>query len=198
MKKLAIAALAAALTAPVAAFAAPSYTYVQGGYLNVDPSNASNDLEGYFVGASFQIAPNVFIVGGYNNTEGDGAGPFGGQFSAEVQTYNVGAGIRAPITDYMDFNLAAAYVHAEGDYDSPFGAATSKDDGFSVTPGLRTLLGEHLEVVANYNYIDVAEDAESSFDVGGLVHITKMFSVGGTYRFGDNADGWNAGLRVNF
>lgn len=198
MKKFAIALCAAALAAPAVSFAAPSYTYVQGGYLNISPESTDNDIDGYFVGASYLVAPNVFVAGGYSDTKGDGTGPLGGQYSIKTKSYNVGAGIRAPLTDYMDFTFAAAYVHADNDGTSPFGSASAKDDGYSITPGLRTLLGEHFEVDASYNYVDVTDDPESSFDIGALVHITQMFSVGATYRFGDNADSWNAGLRVNF
>lgn len=188
MKNVAKSLTAALLLVPALSFAGDlSYTYVQGGYTKITLDRFDIDSDGYYVGGSYHIAPNVFVFGSYSSVESDT------NFTIEGETFNVGAGLRAPVTDYADFNLAAAFVRAEGS--SAFGS--SEDDGFSVSTGLRARLTDCFEFNGGFNYADVAEE-EFSFDVGGIVHFTGLISATAAYRFGENADAWTAGLRLNF
>lgn len=202
MKNITKIMLASALLMPTMSFAGGlSYTYIQGGYTSITTDQYDVDSDGYYVGGSFLVAPNVFIIGSYSDVSSDEftVGAVTGQ--VDSTSYNAGLGIRAPITDFMDANLAAAYVHSESDgtASSAFGSVSgsSDGDGYSVSAGLRTLLGERLEINTGYNYVDVS-DGQGSFDIGGLIHFTKMISASAAYRFGDDANAWTVGGRLNF
>ena len=194
MKNIAKTLMATMLSAPALCFAGDlSYTYVQGGYtsVTVDVGNTEIDSDGWYAGGSFLVAPNVFLFGSYSELASDTSA-----ITLDTTSYNVGLGVRAPITDYVDFNVAAAWVNVENEYTGIFINSSGESDGYSVSAGFRALLGEHLEINTGYNYADV-EDETGSFDVGGLLHITKLISVTAAYRFGE-AEAWTAGARLNF
>src|SRR5690606_23665431 len=73
MRKLALACVFA--TASFGALAGqPSYTYVEGGYLRMDPDDISLDPTGYYLDGSIAIADNLFLSGGYSDVDDSKAG----------------------------------------------------------------------------------------------------------------------------
>lgn len=203
MKNMTKGLIASMLMLPAAAFAGGpselSYTYVQGGYTSLT-TDSDVDADGWYAGGSFLVLPNVFVFGSYSDTSSeDFTGPLGAvTFNIDATSYNAGLGLRAPVTDFMDINVGAAWVHAESDTNASTGGSSStSDDGYSISAGVRSLLGKALEVNAGYNYVDL-DDSQGSFDVGGLVHITSLISVSAAYRFGEDANAWTAGARLNF
>ncbi len=196
--------LAAALlsSVPFASFAAKdlSYTYVQGAYAVVELEDTDEDADGFTAAFSGQISDSFFVFAGYSSVETDEFGI--NNTSLESESISAGLGIILPLTESgsTDLNLTGAFIHRElsSNSDLPALEGDVDDEGYGLGARLRHLLTEQIELNAGVDYEDVLDEDTTSYTAGALFHLTETFSLGGSYTFGDNADGWGAGVRFHF
>ena len=172
------------------AFAADiNYNFVQAGYQQVDIDGASEDADGFALSGSFEVGENVFVSAGYGRLEWDDFG-----FDTEVDTISVGVGYHVPVSDTMDFygSLSAIQVDA-----SIAGLGSGDDNGFGATIGLRSMVGDNVELTGSIGYADVGDFGDdTTVGVGALYNFTENFSVGLFLEFADDATGYGGGIRL--
>ncbi|CBL44495.1 hypothetical protein HDN1F_09120 [gamma proteobacterium HdN1] len=151
MKKLLVsgAFMLASATASAAGF---NYTYVEGGYGEVDNGDA------FFVAGSAQLQRGLSVIGSYHRVDFDG--PFDGDI------YTVGAQINTPVGPATDFFASASAVRMEVDTTRRVlwyrEKVTARDTGLLVRAGLRHQLQSnlHLEGDVSYNTNDFWDENE--------------------------------------
>lgn len=188
---------AAVLVMPATSFAEGlSYNYIEGGYLSIEPDDIDVDADGFRAKISGLVSETIYLFATYANVESDA---FGAGAKVESDTITAGFGLRFELAPNTDLNAEVAYVYAESELKNA-GALSNKEDdnGFGLTLGLRHLFSSQFEVGGTVNYVDIADDDATSFTASALYHLTPAFSLGGGYTFGDDADGWTAGIRFNF
>lgn len=193
--KPALALLASsAMLAPSIAAAELSYNFVQGSYLSVDLDDTNVDADGFGVSGSGLITDQVYVFGGYTTIESDEVA--GG--TIELDSVTVGLGHRTPLQANTDLNLNAAFVRASVDGTGTFAGSEEDENGFALGIGLRHMFTQQFEGGAGFNYTDVGDDDDTSFNVGILFHVTPVLSLGADYGIGSDADVLTAGVRLNF
>jgi hypothetical protein len=192
---------AAVIAMPVTSFAEGlSYNYVEGGYLTLEPDDTSVDFDGFRARISGLVSESIYLFGSYATVESDRV--VGGNFAGaklSSDTITAGLGWRTALGTATDLNLEAAYVYAESERKDAGALSGSEDDnGFGLSAGVRHLFSPMFEMGGSVNYVDIADDDATSYTANALLHLTPAFSLGGAYTFGDDADGWTAGVRFNF
>lgn len=177
---------AACLFLPLAAGAGNlSYTYVEGGYVNLSVDDPDTDGDGWGLGGSFAVNEMIHVYGQYSTVDLD-------DFDADFDTYEVGIGGSWGIAPNADFIGRVGYVSAELDTD--FGNVD--DDGYSLTAALRGRLAQAFELEGGINYADL-DDAgdDTTVYVDGRYYFTPQWAVAGGYSMGDDIDAWTLGVR---
>jgi len=148
----------------------PHYTYVEAGWLQVDPDGSSSE-DGWFAGGSVGVASFQFFA------------EYGDLGDAEV--WQAGGGWHGILGERADLVAEAAFI----DLDS--------EDGFKVTGGVRWMITQRLEVNGFVNYLDVGSDDDTSIEVNGIWNLAKRFAVGAGYEAGDELNWIRAFVRFN-
>jgi len=160
------------LLAPLPALAqSPHYTFVEAGWLQVDPDGSSSSEDGWFAGGSVGFANFQFFA------------EYGDLSDAEV--WQAGGGWHGLLGDRADVVAEAAFV----DLDS--------EDGVKVTGGVRWMLLERLEVNGFVNYLDVGDSDDTSIEINGIWNFAKRLAVGAGYEAGDELNWIRAFVRFN-
>lgn len=173
-KLAAVAALAAILAAPTAS--AFNYTYVEGGYVDVEIDGF--DDSGLRAAGSFGVAPNVALIGEYADV-------------GDLSQMSLGAIYHAPLMPTLDWFAGGSYENVDIDnYDD--------DSGFGLRGGLRWKLPAlPLELIPEVRYVDVFDDALTSLRVTGLFTILPMLDLQAAIQTGDD-DRLELGARFSF
>ena len=150
---------------------APSYTFVEAGWLQADPDGGSSE-DGWFAGGSFGLNRLHFFA------------EYGDLSDAEV--WEAGGGWHGLFGERLDLVAQASFV----DLDS--------DDGYKLTGGVRWMLLEKLEVNGFMNYLDTGSDNDTSIEVNGIWNLGQRFGVGAGYEAGDQLNWLRAFARFNF
>lgn len=209
---------------PLAGYAAEpasdlSYGYVEGDYINLDIDTPGEDRfdrsdfedgDGYGFSASLPIGERFFIFTDYSDTEADFT--FRDNTNAivpgntDLQRFNLGAGIRMPMSTSTDLVVSGAY--SDIDYDHfDFGPTSSvslsdldddPSDGFFADVKLRSQLAPALEGSIGARYTDI-EDAEGVSLIGNLMfELTQNWGLNVSVDAGDDLVTWGAGVRYSF
>jgi Ax21 family sulfation-dependent quorum factor len=101
-----------------------SYNYVQGGYVGTNTD--AGDADGWSLGGSVAVHPNVFLIGNYTSQNVDGV-------NADFDQWRVGAGYNKSFSPKADFVANLAYEK----YDLGGGLDF---DGYSAEAGVRGAL----------------------------------------------------------
>ncbi len=164
MKKAMIAV--AAMAATGTATAGPACTYADLGY--VESSNFSDqDTDGYDLSGSLGIGEMWHLQGSWGNQERDNG--------AEVDVYELRAGVHPAITDNTDFVADIGYTKWDID------GANQKPDAYDIRIGVRSMLADNFEVNATLAAQSGDLDDNASTDFTNLIP-----TVGGQYFFTDN------------
>ncbi len=165
-----------ALAAPLAAQAAdaPHYSYLEGGYLNVDFDDVNFDGDGFGVGGSYALNKNWHLLGGYQSVELDGV--------ADFSAFSLGAGLNHPLRTGLDFVGRVRFIDAE--IDGPGG----DDTGFSLEAGVRMMINSQLELNGALRHTDVTEaiDGSTALVLGGFYEVVDNLTVGGDIEVSDD------------
>lgn len=168
MKRILLAALAAAAI-PLSAQAGDlDYTFVQGGYYN--DFNSGADSHGWSGSGQFAVGQNFFLSGGAGRTEIDGQPNHfdGGQ---------VGGGFHVPISAQTDFIGELQYGRETSSAVS--GHATT----YTGDVGVRSALAPHFEGWVKAGYTNASSDF-GGVDEGSRGRV--FGNLGGEYKFNKN------------
>ncbi|KAA2284742.1 diffusible signal factor-reguated Ax21 faimly protein [Arenimonas fontis] len=181
--KRSLIALSLAALLPLAAQADDklSYTYVEGGYINID-----NDADGFGVRGSFEFGNSGFYgFGAYSWLETDVG-------STDIDASELGFGYAHGLTDNLDLIGEAAWQNVDVD-----GAGSA--DGYRASVGLRGSFTENFEGLIKANYVD-GDDIDSDFTgtIGAQYKFNKTWGITGEVEFADNAETYLVGLRASF
>lgn len=164
MKKLI--ALSLLALAPFAAQAA-NYDYVEGGYADFDYD------DGIFVGGSFDVAPNIRILGEFNSLD-------------NLDITELGVGYHTGVADKVDVYGDLKFVDIDA------------DDGLGLTGGVRFAVAPRFELGGGINYYNFDSGSETNIFVNGLFRIADRLDIMLEVEDGDVLDKMQLGVRYNF
>lgn len=211
MRKMLVLAAALLAAAPMAASAADalSYTYVEGGWTQLQYSNpGSNDkLDGGYVRGSFAIAKQVYVFGGYSQVSEtyDLSDDFGRvSLKQELRQPELGIGYHMPFTERLDFTTDIAWLRINNEF-------TLKQDNWPdqngkvhtnagrATVGLRGKPSRRTEAWLKAGYIDGSDmDGEWTGTLGGQVNFTRTWGLVGEVQYYDDITQYSVGVRASF
>ena len=191
-----------ALLAQSAAAKGFSYSYVEGGYRNLDADSVEGD--GFEAGFSFGAMEYLHIVGRYSRLwidEVDGAS----SVDLDLDEFKIGFGGNYPILDKVDLVLDAVYVDeqltgkAKATGTSFKTRVNEKNEGYEVTFYGRVQALKKLEMTPHMIYRDVSSDSDTGFGLGLVYNFHKKFSlrVRGTHFSDDSTTNLFLGMRVD-
>lgn len=169
-----VAACALALPALAQAAAEPRYTYAEIGYLNADYDDLDVDGDGFFVGGSYALHRNVHLLADYQDLDFDG--------NADGNALSLGFGANFPLRQGLDFVGRLRYIDTEIDV----GPYSSDEDGYGLEAGLRAMINPQLELNGGIRYVDIDDEDDTSFVIGGLWEFTPLFALGGDIELSDD------------
>ena len=176
-----------------------NYNQVSLGYsdITVEMSGISKDLkaDGYELSASFEVAKQYAVIFGIGNASGD-VTISGTKVKLDVDAKMLGFLFHAPIAQRTDVVLGAALLQGELKAKvSGFPGVTENMDGQNIFLGVRSMLGDKLEVGAgvDQSYFDGETDTNMNLGIEG--HLSKEFSLGLNYS--SNADSQSTYLYVS-
>jgi|GEM_PF-3495112 len=169
-----------------------SYTFVEALFVTqmLDDAPAGvDDPDGFAVGVSAAILDDFFVTAGGSRTQTD---VFGGEVDYDDVGFTLGA--HTPAGNGLDAFVEVGWSWVEAD--GP-GAFDAEDDGLVAGAGLRYRANFTWEALGAVGYEDVGDEDGLSFTAGLVAHVSARASIVGTYTFGEDADAWGVGLRVD-
>ena len=168
--------LAVLLAAPAAS--AFDYTYIEGGYGDIDLDNGYDDSGFRFAASYGGLHPQIALIGEYADW-------------GDLSQLTLGAVFHAPLQKDLDFFAGGSFerLDADGGYD---------DTGFGLRAGLRWQIPNlPVQLIPEVRYLDIADDTLTSFRLGGLFTIAPRIDLVAGLQTGDD-DRLELGARYNF
>ena len=209
-KILIVAALLAA--APFAASAdALSYTYVEGGWTQLQLDNGGGSkprLDGGYIRGSVAIAEQVHVFGGYTavtKTYNHNYYDIAVRIKQKVQSPELGIGYHMPWTDRVDFTADAAWVRLDEEFKMSFdGRQVDRLKDHTnvgrVTMGIRGKPSRMTEAWAKAGYMDGGNNYKGTWvgTLGGQINFTKTWGLVGEISGYRDVTQYSAGVRASF
>lgn len=180
--------------------ASPNYNYVELDYIDFDIEPFEGD--GWAIGGSALVHPNVFILGRFSDAETD-ATVFGTSVDGDFEQISIGAGLQSPLqNDNISVFGQLTYEDLELDISGGGARASFDDSGFALEGGARFIIHPQFEIGGSVRFIDVGDfyDGEFGFRVGGEWRALPWLAVNVDYdqNNGDDSDveQIQAGVRV--
>ncbi|HEX6930082.1 MAG TPA: outer membrane beta-barrel protein [Gammaproteobacteria bacterium] len=194
MKKKTIAAAIAALMLPAAAIAADadgvlaadknlSYTFGELAYHDLDAAGAS--VDGLGVEGSYEFTDMFFGFASFDDIGGEGY---------DSTTLTVGVGAAIGLTDKVDGYGKLGIVQN----DTSFGPSETDDSGFGLEFGVRAMAAENIEVFGDIQYVDIYEDSQTGFELGGRYWMNQDLGFSLAYTDVEDSDGLVLAARYHF
>ena len=192
--------LALAVALAIAPFAASAdgldYTYVEGGYANVEIDTGDAlvgdlDFDGVQIRGSAAISESFYLLGGYGNVSND-------DYSMDVDFSELqfGLGYRHGLSDRADLVTEVSYLRQEIDFD---GFGSEDASGGRVSVGVRGLLADNFEGYVKGSYTDGGDfDGDFSGTIGAQFKFTPVWGVVGEIEAGDDVSKSLVGVRASF
>jgi Ax21 family sulfation-dependent quorum factor len=173
--------LAAALAIPFTAANAGdlSYSYLEAGYLRVDPDGAGKD-DTFGIAGSGAITENFNVVADYSRLSEGGF---------DANSYSVGLGYHTPINDTVDFVTQLSYDKVSGDFDG---------HGYTVKGGVRASFTPNFEGGASLVYSDFEDDNSTSLEIEGQYKFNSTWGISTAANVGNDGYTFFIGPRVSF
>ena len=195
MKKQLTLALALAI-APFAASAGElNYTYVEGGYANVeidgeDLGAGDIDFDGFQLRGSAAVAESVYLFGGYGSVTNDDFGT-----DIDFSEIQLGAGFRHGLSERADFIAELGYVRQE--LEAMGDSIDAKGGRLSV--GFRGLMTDRFEGLVKASYNDGGDfDGDFSFTAGAQFKFNPTWGLVGEVEAGEDVTKYLVGVRASF
>ena len=196
------------LVPPTVAAKGFNYTYMEGGYRNLDAD--SIEADGFEAGFSFGATDYIHIIGRYSRLfvdNLDGAS----SVDLDVDEFKIGFGGNYPIMDKVDLVLDAVYVDEQitgkarldgGGFvtgTAPKSRVNDKNEGYEATFSARVQALKKLEMTPHVAYRDVGSESGTGFGLGLVYNFYKKFSlrVRGTHFSDDSATNLFLGVRLD-
>lgn len=209
-KILIVAALLAA--APFSASAdALSYTYVEGGWTQLQLDNGGGSkprLDGGYIRGSVAIAEQVHVFGGYTavtKTYNHNYYDIAVRIKQKVQSPELGIGYHMPWTDRVDFTADAAWVRLDEEFKMSFdGRQVDRLKDHTnvgrVTMGIRGKPSRMTEAWAKAGYMDGGNNFKGTWvgTLGGQINFTKTWGLVGEISGYRDVTQYSAGVRASF
>ena len=187
--------------AVVAQDVAPPWTYVEAGYLNVDPDALEDGGDNWFAGVSIGFLKNFHAFGEY--TDGDFGEDNSGQ-TFELSAYRVGAGWHGLLGVNADLVGEISMTGIEIENASGSSVGGFDDDTYQLTGGVRWRLAQFLELDGFVNWTDYEDNAsgnesieQESYELRALLYVWRI-AIGAGYETSDGLDQYNLFARFNF
>ena len=179
-----------------------SYTYLEGGYRNIDADSIEGD--GFEAGFSFGAMEYLHIVGRFSRLWVDDVDGLSSE-DIDIDEFKIGFGGNYPVLDRVDLVLDAVYVDEQitGDArkgDNSFKSnINDKEEGYEATFSARVQALKKLEMTPHVVYRDVGSDSDTGFGLGLVYNFYKKFSLRfrGTHFSDDSATNLFVGMRVD-
>jgi hypothetical protein len=142
---------------------------------------------GFAVSGSKLIGKDFFIVGSYGNASDD-VEVFTSSIEVDFNTLSVGLGYRYSISQNTDFFGVVSYEDMEVEASYQGNSDSESENGYALKIGVRSILSYKVELIGSVQYIDIADETETAFDVSTLYNFTEKFSAGVGYRKADDVD----------
>ncbi len=181
--------LAGALLAPAIGMAADSdknlsYTYVEGGYVQVDPDNSNNDADGWALRGSLAVTNMFHLFADFTTLNPD--------FGRNVDTWRVGGGINYSVNQTFDLIGRAAWVR--------FDTGPADEDGYALQGLVRGRVMPGFELEGGLDYTDFGgrNGDTTSFIAAGRYFFTPQLAAGLNLGINDDAKTYGVDVRFNF
>lgn len=182
MKKTLLAS--ALLLAAAPAFAGNfNYTYIEGGYGEVDTGD-DDDGDALFLGGSVDLQKGFGIIGSFYTIDFDE--------DVDGTIFTVGGQFHTPISSQADFVGSIQLINAEVEYDGRYGYDDSADDtGLLLRGGIRFAIQQNLQLEGDISYIDndFWDDDELGLKAGLRFFFNRQFSLAGGFASDQELDG---------
>jgi len=211
IKRLVAAIMSACLTClvqPAMAAKGFNYTYMEGGYRNLDADSIEGD--GFEAGFSFAATDHVHIVGQYSHLFVDSL-ENANSVDLDVDEFKIGFGGNYSVMDKVDLVGNVTYVDEQitgkarlngggfVDGTGPKSNINDKNEGYEATFYGRIQAMKKLEMTPHMVYRDVGSDSGTGYGLGLVYKFYKKFSVRarGTRFSNDSATNLFVGVRVD-
>jgi hypothetical protein len=179
-----------------------SYSYVEGGYRNVDAD--SFEADGAEAGFSFGALEYMHILGSYSHLWVDSVDGLS-SIDLDMDEFKIGFGGHYPILDRVDLVLDAVYVDEEINGKARPSGTSSRtrvnedEEGYEATFSARVQALKQLEMTPHVTYRDVGSESDTGFGLGLVYNFYKKFSlrIKGTHFSDDSATDLFLGMRVD-
>lgn len=184
MKKQLLSIAAVSLLALSAQASDVPYSYVDLEY------NSFDEFDGFTFGGSYDFGNNFYVLGELASLSADEQG-----IDVDARTIQVGLGYNYEVSPNTDLIAELSFVNA--DLESDFGDAD--DSGYALGFGIRSMISSNVELNGKVQYVDIFEDSDTGFEVGGLYYLDNGFGFGASYETdGDELDGFSLKARYRF
>lgn len=177
MKHALLLASLSALTAMPAAAALP-WTYVEGGYSELDTGGFEPD--GLALEGRYQLDPRLYLVGDVKHYDED---------NVDIDMLSLGGGYRFALTGQTDGYVGANFERI----DTRFG----DDSGYSLNAGVRSMVVSNLELNGEIGYYDV-DDGDVTLKIAANYYFAPRWALGVSHEDLDNADVTQVTVRYAF
>ncbi|MDD3761803.1 MAG: outer membrane beta-barrel protein [Nevskiales bacterium] len=197
--------VAGLLSAPLAAYAlgpnSVDLYYVPVADLDIEDASF-DDGDGYGIRAQFDVAPNVFLSGEYQQNEYDNLE--GSIIDGSLDWLRLGAGLRF---DNTPFYGRVEYVDAQFELKANGVSDDTDDSGFGVHVGAAAPVSDVLHLRGEVGYLDVGDFGDGfELQFGALFALGESVGLFADYRYtqledgGDEADlgDFLTGVRFSF
>lgn len=186
MKRTTIALLTALALTPMAASAADvSYSYIEGGYLRVDPDDIGSE-DGFGGRGSGAITDNIHVFGGFDRVQIDV-----GNRDFDLDQLRFGIGYNTPISNNVDFVGRVAYERIDAD-------DIDDGNGFSVEAGVRGAFSQNFEGSAAIRYTDIEDGDDTQLVLGGQYKFNPTWGINAEVALSNDGNAFFIGPRVSF
>ena len=172
-----------------------SYTYVELGYIDTEIDDLGVSGDGLGIRGSYRLANGIHVFASYADLGYDG--------NVDVSELRLGGGYAWPMSPKLDLVGKLAYVSVDvGSSITVAGLGrvgfSAEETGYSLRAMLRGKLNDQFEVSGGLDHVDVGNDNDTAFEVGGRYLLTPAFNVGLDLRFSDDGTSYMVGGRYQF
>lgn len=173
-----------------------SYDYIQGTYALLTINHSEGDIDGNTFGAngSISVAPNIALSASLGVTSYD---EFRG---IDVDSRALSFGVKGHISVAEGTDIQGGFSVAKLNIESSNGF-DSNDTGKAISIGLRSLVGDAVELEVGYARADAFDETTNAFNVGARVYANDRLSLGIGYSTTDadvDVNSFSINARVNF
>lgn len=156
------------------------YNYVELGYGILDFDDINVDGDGFGIGGSFAINPDIHVFAGYQSA--------GLDFGVDVSSFAAGIGYNTELSPTVDAVARLSYQYV--DVDAP-GFSSVDDNGFGLGVGLRFAATDVLELTAGIEYVDFSDGGDdTALGLGAFYSFTDALDAGLTGSWSDDTSSY--------